>query len=93
MKMDTPSLDTKYRCVVKRDGVYGKTQYRALTKRYTPWQYTPALQRDVPPPLGDWMMMKRNTLRLTQGISGNHRYRYPNLMGLAIHKEENHANK
>lgn len=39
--MDTSSFETKYRCVVKRDGVYGKTQYRALTKRYTPWQYTP----------------------------------------------------
>ena len=24
-----PSLETKYRCVVKRDMVYGKTQYRA----------------------------------------------------------------
>lgn len=23
-----PSLETKYRCVVKREGVYGKTQYR-----------------------------------------------------------------
>lgn len=32
-----PSLETKYRCVVKRYGVYGKTQYRGpLTKRYTP---------------------------------------------------------
>lgn len=49
-EMDTSSLETKYRCVVKRDGVYGKTQYRALTKRYTPWQYTPALQRDIPLP-------------------------------------------
>lgn len=38
--MDTP-LEAKYRCVVKRDGVYGKTQYRALTKRYTPWRYAP----------------------------------------------------
>lgn len=22
-------------------GVYGKTQYRAVTKRYTPWRYAP----------------------------------------------------
>ena len=34
-----PSLETKYRCVVKRDGVYGKTQYNPLTKRYTPWRH------------------------------------------------------
>ena len=40
-EMDTPSLETKYRCVVKRDGVYGETQYRAVTKRYTPWRYAP----------------------------------------------------
>ena len=40
-KMDTPSLETKCMYVVKREGVYGKTQYRAVTKRYTPWRYAP----------------------------------------------------
>ena len=59
MKMDTPSLDTKYRCVVKRYGVYGKTQYRALTKRYTPWRYTPALQRGITLPPGGSTMTKK----------------------------------
>ena len=89
-----PSLETKYRCVVKRDGVYGKTQYRGPNETLYTLAVYPALQRDVPPPLGDWMMMmKRNTLRLTQGIPGNHRYRYHNLMGLVIRKEENYANK
>lgn len=27
--------------LTKRYVVYGKTQYRALTKRYTPWRYVP----------------------------------------------------
>ena len=36
---------------------------------------------------------EKNTLRLTQGIPGNHRHRYHDSMGLIIHKEGNYANK
>ena len=36
---------------------------------------------------------EKNTISLTEGIPGNHRCRYPDSMGLIIHKEENYANK
>ena len=92
MKMDTPSLDTKYRCVVKRYGVYGKTQYRALTKRYT-------LGGTPHPTTGHHTSTRRLdddkkvTLTTNDGIPCSHRYRYPDSMGLIIHKEENYVNK
>ena len=93
MKMDTPSLETKYRCAVKRDGVYGKTQYRgpngtlytlAVHPRPTTGHHTSPRRLDDD---------KKVTLTTNEGISRNHRYRYPDSMGLIMHKEENYVNK
>ena len=36
---------------------------------------------------------EKNTLTTNEGIPGHHRYRYPDSMGLIIHKEENYTNK
>ena len=77
MKMDTPSLETKYRGVVKCDGVYGKTQYRgpnetlyalAVHPRPTTGYHTSTRRLDDD---------KKVTLTTNEGIPGNHRYHYP----------------
>lgn len=44
--MDTP-LETKHRYVVKRDGVYGKTQYRAPNETLYTLAVRPVLGRGL----------------------------------------------
>ena len=39
------SLETKYRCVVKRDGVYGETQYRGPNETLYTFAVRPVLGR------------------------------------------------
>ena len=71
------SLETKYRCVVKRDGAYGKTQYRGSNETLYTFAVHPRPTTGYPTSTRRLDDDEKNTLRLTHGIPGNHRYHYP----------------
>lgn len=92
-EMDTPSLETKYRCVVKCEGSTVKRSIGAPNETLYTLAVRPRPKTGYPTYTRRLDNEEKNTLCLTHGIPGNHRHYYPDSMGLIIHKEENYANK